>query len=906
MLHSLIRALPLRILRTHLQRMLTCLRELREKKSLFSSSFSTNDFDDQFLMDVEAKKNVVNKNLNPDSNPTDSILESIFAELNVELAGGKAHVPQESEILVLDTLRLQNRARTRRTPPNVPPTGFSDTSFTREPKKKAKAAIPAFDFTEIDEQRQQLLVFKAAVSDHAVIASVGDMKPVKPKVSQMRYEQLEMDLNAAYSLVQLRGYMALQPVSPYGYKKTFSKTKLVEFIIKRVWNVEASDEISYLDDLIIERTLKFSKRDLFFLLSEKGRYIHAMSHKGAQIVVSDDLKLILRGPENLLNYIDINLGYLLNTVQRETLDLTELNKLCEMHGKRLDVGRLQAKYDVYFEQALGESVEKSPRKSLDKPLSISVSTSSLALESPPTTHLAGPSLLYNVWFLNRDLLDRMKRQVLLSLDYNPTAVKHLTVPDLAPLRFYEYNNKSVLPHVHRDMCWYTLKSTTKKKTVSADEYFSQEALRELTSFTDKIPSYSAFSEAYESQNYTEDHTSETLPKSVNSHDMELALDTEVGQVEESDGVHTDAGTSESISLPQSTKNRLYDTLTSFIPNPETRTVPLAQWEDPVMSVSFGALLFAEKTPKARSVFSTKPADAIAVDNYIFNTTIPKIYAKVHQLPLVSESSAESEGARLALKSAAAFARVKLVPEAYSNAANFQQYPPLEVWLPISNLGKIYWKGIQVLASVAENEHYVSGQAAATNVTDMKFGCYVVGKLADGKFAAPTEEGEAEESESGLSEEERTILHAMGVKDQAKSEDEIGLLSPRSPFLASQKALKEYLIHSFKSHEKQTRDPVFSSAPIAINYPTEDPTKTVPVPYIFVGASYGQTMSFVFNGRYVDCNVITRDSLGGRHFEVNMLMPLAARAEARDDGCVIPVDRAEFDRFVDDAVALATL
>ena len=87
-------------------------------------------------------------------------------------------------------------------------------------------------------------------------------------VSRARYGQIKEQLDTQFNKPQIHSYVTNihMAESMRAVHKATSKRDLISHILKTLWKVEISEEISERVDLIVHKKLQMSKEDIFFLI----------------------------------------------------------------------------------------------------------------------------------------------------------------------------------------------------------------------------------------------------------------------------------------------------------------------------------------------------------------------------------------------------------------------------------------------------------------------------------------------------------------------------------------------------------------------------------------------------------------------------------------------------------------
>ncbi|CAN6646068.1 hypothetical protein TRVA0_021S01596 [Trichomonascus vanleenenianus] len=214
-------------------------------------------------------------------------------------------------------------------------------------KKPAIQPVEPVRLEVLDEQRQQLLVFKsAAKSSKVVAASISSMKPLSSEVSAKRYDQLRSDLNKSFTATQLREFVRAS--SDLGGVSKWNKTQCIDKIVDDLWGVTVSNTVEESSDVIVEKTIPLSRRDLFVILSHNGRLPRSWTKSGARIIIlSDEGKLVVRSSQATFDWILASLHKALSGIKTTEIDLANLRRIGNVDA--LPLKRIQGLSNAHLE-----------------------------------------------------------------------------------------------------------------------------------------------------------------------------------------------------------------------------------------------------------------------------------------------------------------------------------------------------------------------------------------------------------------------------------------------------------------------------------------------------------------------------------------------------------------------------
>ncbi|KAA8914926.1 hypothetical protein TRICI_002809 [Trichomonascus ciferrii] len=216
----------------------------------------------------------------------------------------------------------------------------------KERPKPTKVTVDPIKVDVLEEQRKQLLVFKSEADTQVVLDSIDMMKPLSDAVSESRYKQIRSDLKQSYSLVQLREYVSHHSKGR-GLRGT-TKDKLCDIILKDIWVLHVSKDVNETSDVIIEKTIQLSKRDLFIILSRNGAIPRSWTKSGARIVIlAQESKIVIRSTSETFDWILASLHKTLQSITTVRIVLEGIRKIANVDN--IPLSRIQQLSNVSLE-----------------------------------------------------------------------------------------------------------------------------------------------------------------------------------------------------------------------------------------------------------------------------------------------------------------------------------------------------------------------------------------------------------------------------------------------------------------------------------------------------------------------------------------------------------------------------
>lgn len=372
--------------------------------------------------------------------------------------------------------------------------------FKKVPKYYQKS--PGFfvlDPFELESSRKRLLEFKTKVPYDQIISSVHFIKPNTTKVSMNRYKQIQDDIQESYTVPQLKGYIDKYYPNLKGYKSNITKTKLVGKILDNCWELEKSDDINSVQDLLIQRVFDLSQTEIFILLTQNT--IQQWLRANVQVIlIPSEKQLIVRANGPHVQYIEIALSRVFRNIMSEDINMEEIYKLYSQLGETLPLDEIQRLSAVYIQPK-----EKDPQ----------ITDGSEQHE-------------YSMSTLGKKRLTLAKRLMLWAVDYNP-AISTFIHSDLnnPAYKWYKSYFTESLPWTQRGKSWLRLKEPKKleyiespqETTLDVDTIYDEltKPSKEITSTTDNMQSVTAVNFGH--LLYDESTLSDPTPKTIFQTDL---------------------------------------------------------------------------------------------------------------------------------------------------------------------------------------------------------------------------------------------------------------------------------------------------------------------------------------------------------------------------------------------------
>ncbi|TID14793.1 hypothetical protein CANINC_004464 [Pichia inconspicua] len=202
---------------------------------------------------------------------------------------------------------------------------------------------------KVERDYKNLMQYRQNISPESFCNIIDELKPKDPVITIKQLTELAHTLDKSFRMKQLKAYID-EACSEITVKKSDNKKKLISRIISEHWKLKVT--LDPTKDLVVETKIDLSeKRDLFFLLSNRGFLPQHWSLIGAQLSLGKSRKeLVVRGSKNIVNFVQASWNDLLNNLSTDTIDMKSIKKFCEEQNKTLNLELLQQESGVYFDK----------------------------------------------------------------------------------------------------------------------------------------------------------------------------------------------------------------------------------------------------------------------------------------------------------------------------------------------------------------------------------------------------------------------------------------------------------------------------------------------------------------------------------------------------------------------------
>lgn len=294
---------------------------------------------------------------------------------------------------------------------------------------------------EIEFSRKKLLVFESSVSKEQVVKSIGFQNPTIKIMSQQRYDQLVSVLDSAYTAPQLRAYTK----TVYGNAHThWTKNKVISILLNDYWGCSVNTVIKETDDLIVEKIIDISTRDMYLLLlTNHGKILHNLARIGATLAVAlDENKIIVRATSSIIRYVEVSLTKILQNVHNEILPISDIISRHTARGAKLMTYKDKSELISLIQKENGSFFEKS------------LSDDDCSGE-------------YVVSAFGNKRVNEAKKLLLWGIKYNPQLVERLEYCGNADLKYkrYPFTRFECLDWINRNKQWYREQTVVSTKSI---------------------------------------------------------------------------------------------------------------------------------------------------------------------------------------------------------------------------------------------------------------------------------------------------------------------------------------------------------------------------------------------------------------------------------------------------------
>ncbi|ODV78665.1 uncharacterized protein CANTADRAFT_7016 [Suhomyces tanzawaensis NRRL Y-17324] len=525
-------------------------------------------------------------------------------------------------------------------------------------------------------------------------ATIESFKPTGNTLSQIKYDQLKLELVDAFKHSQLSKYlndMYSEPAySKFKKSNRGNKRVLAERIISKIWGVQPSGELS-MEDLLVTKRIKLNQIQLFLLLSENGYIIKYLQRSGIKLSfnIRDD-QIEFQGTSNQVTNAEIILSSILNNTHKEKIDLSIIKQFYLKKFGEFSLADLGRNTEVFFNRLDEDN--------------------------------------YELITLNNNQIKRSKRLLLWLLNYNEHSKSHLVLPDSTEdLSFIPYQDDESLSWNNRNQNLFLLKNSNQQGNISNKTF-----MNDLHRFSDKALSRERLS--YES----EVEQAKTLPQEREESVLEdeswkllgeLGI---LGDEKPKDEMVLESKKSETESISENIDD-IYSKITDFTYRDRLNGLPDSRLNNPIFTVTLGNILYQGES--SSELVPKSPSKDLLSENmdFKFNSNVPLVNDAVLSLPLYEypELSIKEVNHFLNKDPHSYVIQLKFLPSPYIEAKeqgeihNQMKYPPVEIWVDLNDRSKPDIDTMNIVTVEGENNCYVS---LPNSKSDMKITCQLSGNL----------------------------------------------------------------------------------------------------------------------------------------------------------------------------------
>lgn len=698
-------------------------------------------------------------------------------------------------------------------------------------------------------------------SNDSISNSIGNLKPQSNEITVTKHDALRKMLSKSFTKSQLRDYINESYIQPEfnGVKRgilSINKDKLSRIIIEDIWQIKKSDKLSTLDDLLITKSVKLSKPEVFLLLLQNGFIVQYLSRVGAKISFdAAEKKIRFTGTESQVTNAEIILNLILNKSHKEAINLSSIKKLfIEKYGD-FSLVKIGKNTEVYFNLLKDDN--------------------------------------YELIALNENQIKRSKRLLLWSLNYNRHLREKLILPEsLEDLQLLPYKDDDSLSWNNRQQNLFLLKANSPPDASTyiidqINKYSDNSLISTDLNFEESIEDIKSIpvgrskpDEQLEEESWKllsdlgitlekpeqEDSNIQNEKETQTIQDEELNID--ASQTSQPTQLH-------SFSIPNEQKDQIYNDLVDFNYRKELNGLSDDKLNNPIFTVTLGNLLFessSESKPNDKIIPPIPELTKKACKNYKFNSNIQLVNDKVLSLPPFSDSPLTSQEINHYLNNDPHnyVIQLKFLPSPFSdntksstkNIDNQMKYPPVEIWIELNEKSKPDLETMNIVTVEGENNCYIS---LPKEKSDMKVCCQLSGNLLGNDNTTVDPEPETD-----------------------SIEDMLNATTTRYSRFSNQPGVAEFLKNSKLDFSGRVATSIAPFIDLIVNDET--------VRYHYINVSFRRQLDLNYgseeDGRLVQFNVVEGGSLGGRKLEVNLVGDLSG-----------DLDREKFGTLIDDSAKL---
>lgn len=649
--------------------------------------------------------------------------------------------------------------------------------------------------------------------------TIEGLRPHDTEISVHRYEVLKQSLVKSFTRNQLKEYLqnAYKKNNTETSKKKSSnarKDKIASQIITGAWNIKVTKKISTLEDLLVSKSVKLTKPQLFLLLAQNGFLVQYLSRSGVRILFKSEAEtIVFTGTEQQVTSAEIVLNHILRRSHSEIINLDAIKRLSNEENNDAYLNKVVRNSEVYFQNIGGDN--------------------------------------YELTALNKNQIKRSKRLLLWILDYNKHRRNFLMLPTkLNDTELIPYKDDDSMNWSNREDDFFVMKNkhlTKNQKLESTINRYSQ-----LFASNDDLDYDTSINEVKSLPHNLEHHNK------LSAESLEILKDLGVSNSESNDNSYSKESPVKSSSLTDFEEisgfevkdiEDIHKKLTDFSYRTNLSGIPRDHWNPPIITLTPGNILFASRESNDKAVIPNPPAIKDESTMYRFNSNVPLLHDKVLSLPLEGLDSSSDLQKNLGLVNDPHnyVIQMKFMPSPFCEyeGISFEEkmsYPPVEIWVELNEKSKPDLDTLRVVTVEVDNSYYVSLPGCNS---DVKMSCQVSGDLLSfGESAASSENQED---------------HTDNIEDILNS------TTRKYNHYTSQPGIIQFLKESVLDFSGKVTTSIAPTLDLTINGKQ--------LKYNYISMSYRRQLNVLLNGsdsdRLIQFDLVEGGSLGGRKIELNM-------------------------------------
>lgn len=668
-----------------------------------------------------------------------------------------------------------------------------------------------------------LNILQETVGDIQNAIGVDDMieglRPHDTEISVHRYDDLKQSLVKSFTKNQLKEYLqkAYKRDNPKTSEKKSSnarKDKIASQIITGAWNIKVTEKISTLEDLLVSKSVKLTKPQLFLLLAQNGFLVRYLSRSGVKILFRLEAEtIVFTGTEQQVTSAEIVLNHILKRSYSEIINLDAIKRLSNKENNDAYLNKVVRNSEVYFQNIGGDN--------------------------------------YELTALNKNQIKRSKRLLLWILDYNKHRRNFLKLPKrLSDTELVPFKDDDSMTWSNREDDFFVIKTKHSIKNQVLDSMIKRYS--QLFASDDTLDYDNSINEVKSLPHNLEHHNK------LSAQSLEILKDLGVSNSDDTENRHSRESLVKSSTLTDFEElsqldvddiEDMHKTLTDFSYRTNLSGIPREHWNPPIITLTPGNILFASRDNDDKAVIPNPPAIEDESTMYRFNPNVPLLHDKILSLPLEGFDSNNKLQKNLGLVNDPHnyVIQMKFMPSPFceDEGISFEEkmsYPPVEIWVELNDKSKPDLDTLRVVTVEVDNSYYVSLPGCNS---DVKISCQISGDLLS--FGEST----------ALRENQEDQIHSI--------EDILNSTTRRYKHYTNQPGVIQFLKESVLDFSGKVTT---SIAPI-LNLTINGKRLT----YNYISMSYRRQLNVLLNtsgsNRLIQVDLVEGGSLGGRKIELNM-------------------------------------